>query len=93
IDAVQEMRRFLGRPIHLRMVPGDAFDALLQRTYEGQTGAAAGLAAGLEDEPADLDSLANVLAEAQDLLESDDDAPIIKFINGLLIEAIRENAS
>ncbi len=93
IDAVQEMRRFLGRPIRLRMVPGDEFDALLQRTYEGQTGAAAGLAAGLEDEPADLDSLANVLAEAQDLLESDDDAPIIKFINGLLIEAIRENAS
>src|SRR3546814_4945650 len=27
------------------------------------------------------------------LLESDDDAPVIKFINGLLVEAIRENAS
>ena len=93
IDALQELRRFLGRPIRPRLVPADEFDALLQRTYEGQTGAAAGLAAGLEDEPADLDSLASVLAEAQDLLESDDDAPIIKFINGLLIEAIRENAS
>jgi general secretion pathway protein E len=87
------MRRFLDRPMRLRVVLHDEFDALLQKTYEGQTGAAAGLAAGLEDEPADLDSLASVLTEAQDLLESDDDAPIIKFINGLLIEAIRENAS
>jgi general secretion pathway protein E len=93
VDAIQEMRRFLGRAIQLRVVPPEDFDALLQKTYEGQTGAAAGLAAGLEDEPADLDSLSAVLAEAQDLLESDDDAPIIKFINGLLVEAIKENAS
>src|SRR3546814_8261345 len=34
-----------------------------------------------------------VLFRAQDLLESDDDSPVIKFINGLLVEAIRENAS
>jgi general secretion pathway protein E len=93
IDAIQEVRRFLGRPIHLKNVSVEEFDALLQRTYEGQTGAAAGLAAELAGEPADLDDLSRVLAEAQDLLESDDDAPIIKFINGLLVEAIRENAS
>jgi len=39
------------------------------------------------------DALSAALAEAQDLLESDDDAPIIKFINGLLVEAIKDNAS
>ncbi len=93
IDAVQEVRRFVGCPIHIKNVSVEEFDALLQRTYEGQTGAAAGLAAELAGEPADLDDLSRVLAEAQDLLESDDDAPIIKFINGLLVEAIRENAS
>ena len=93
IDAVQETQRFLQRPVKLQSITAQEFDALLQRTYEGQTGAAAGLMEGLETEEADLDSLAQVLSEKQDLLESSDDAPIIKFINGLLVEAIRENAS
>ncbi len=93
LDSIQEVRRFLRRPVRLRTVPPEEFDALLQRTYEGQSGASASLADGLTEDQADLDSLSAALAEAQDLLESDDDAPIIKFINGLLVEAIKENAS
>jgi general secretion pathway protein E len=93
LDSIQEVRRFLRRPVRLRTVANDEFDALLQRTYEGQTGASAALAEGLTEDQADLDSLSAALAEAQDLLETDDDAPIIKFINGLLVEAIKENAS
>jgi len=93
IDAVQEARRFVRRPVKLKNVTLDEFDALLQRTYEGQAGASAALADGLEEDKADLDTLSQALAEAQDLLETDDDAPIIKFINGLLVEAIKENAS
>jgi general secretion pathway protein E len=93
LDAVQEARRFLSRPLRLRQVGLEEFDALLQRAYEGQTGATAALAEGLSVDDADLESLSAALAEAQDLLETDDDAPIIKFINGLLVEAIKENAS
>lgn len=93
LDALAEARRFVQRPVRVRTVTADAFDALLQRTYEGQTGASAALAEGLTEDVADLDSLSAALAEAQDLLETDDDAPIIKFINGLLVEAIKENAS
>ncbi|HVT35943.1 MAG TPA: type II secretion system ATPase GspE, partial [Nevskiaceae bacterium] len=95
VDAVAETRRFVGRPLRLHAVTPQEFDALLQKTYEGQTGAAAGLMEGLHDdaEDADLDALTQALAENQDLLESSDDAPVIKFINGLLIEAIKENAS
>ncbi|TXH04930.1 MAG: type II secretion system protein GspE [Nevskiaceae bacterium] len=93
IDAIQEARRFVGRPLRLQKVSQQEFDALLQRTYEGQTGAAAGLMQGLDEEEADLDSLAQALTETQDLLESNDDAPVIRFINGLLVEAIKENAS
>jgi general secretion pathway protein E len=93
LDAVQETRRFVQRPVRLLTVSEQEFDTRLQQVYEGQTGAAAGLMEGLEHEEADLDTLAQALAETQDLLESSDDAPIIKFINGLLVEAIRENAS
>jgi len=93
LDAVQETQRFLQRPIRMQTVSLEDFDALLQRTYEGQTGAAASLMEGIEQEEGDLDSLAQALTETQDLLESQDDAPIIKFLNGLLVEAIKENAS
>jgi general secretion pathway protein E len=93
IEAIQEARRFVGRPLRLQKVSPQEFDALLQRVYEGQTGAAAGLMHGLDEEEADLDTLAQALSETQDLLESNDDAPVIRLINGLLIEAIKENAS
>jgi general secretion pathway protein E len=93
LEALQETRRFIGKSLRLQKVRPEEFDAVLQRTYEGQTGAAAGLMVGLQEEPADLDSLALALSDAQDLLESNDDAPVIRFINGLLVEAIKENAS
>ena len=93
LEALQETRRFMGKPLRLQKARLEEFDALLQKTYEGQTGAAAGLMDGLQEEPEDLDSLAQALSEAQDLLESNDDAPVIRFINGLLVEAIKENAS
>jgi len=38
-------------------------------------------------------SVAQQLAEPEDLLESEDDAPIIRLINAILAEAIKENAS
>ena len=93
LDAIQETRRFVGRPLRLQNVSPQEFDALLQKTYEGQTSASAALIEGLNDEESNLDALAAALQDNQDLLESSDDAPVIKFINGLLIEAIKENAS
>jgi general secretion pathway protein E len=44
------------------------------------------------DEDFDLTQVAQEL-EPSDLLESNDDAPIIRFINAVLTEAIKENAS
>ncbi len=50
----------------------------------------------MEDIGADRDdffSLAEEKPQNEDLLESEDDAPIIKFINAMLGEAIQEGAS
>jgi general secretion pathway protein E len=44
-------------------------------------------------EDLDLGSIAAGLAEPEDLLESEDDAPIIRLINALLTEAVKANAS
>ena len=46
----------------------------------------------LEEEA--LDAVASELAhETQDLLESDDAAPIIKLVNGVLSQAVKDRAS
>jgi general secretion pathway protein E len=95
IDAFMEIQRLNAGTLPVRRCDAATFDLELQRAYEQGEGAAAELVEGLGDDeaPEDLDALANALAENQDLLEAQDDAPVIRFINGLLIEAIKENAS
>ena len=68
-----------------------AFEAALSLVYEQQRGAAAEAADNLDG--LDLTSLVDALPQTADLLEQEDDAPIIRLINALLQEAIRENAS
>jgi general secretion pathway protein E len=46
---------------------------------------------GLESE--DLESVAHELEEPTDLLEADDEAPIIRLVNSLLFRAVKERAS
>lgn len=90
---LSETQRFLARPLRLRKVSEEAFGQLLTERYEtGQNGSMR-MMEGLEEE-LDLFQVAKQLSnEPQDLLESSDDAPIIRLINALLGEAIKENAS
>ncbi len=90
--SLAETRRFAGIPLKLTRVTPEAFDALLQRTYEQGSNAAMQMVGNL-DEQTDLLQVAQDLPEPSDLLESDDDAPIIRFINAVLTEAVKENAS
>ena len=46
-----------------------------------------------EMEAQDLESLAHELEEPQDLLDTDDEAPIIRLVNSLLFRAVKERAS
>jgi general secretion pathway protein E len=89
--SLTEVRRFAGVPLKMTRVTTEAFDALLQEFYEKDSTNAAQMVDGL-DEDFDLTQVAQEL-EPSDLLESDDDAPIIRFINAVLTEAIKENAS
>ncbi len=86
-----ELRRFLRRPLTLQPVTDEAFDSLLSQHYETGNGAAAMMDDLGED--LDLASVADALPEPEDLLESEDDAPIIRLINALLTQAVKENAS
>lgn len=89
--AISEVRRYMRIPLKLERVPEAEFDTLLRLAYEGGSytmQAVEGL-----DETTDLAHLAQDLPEQADLLDSDDDAPIIRLINAVLTQAVRENAS
>ncbi len=89
--SLAEVRRFAGVPLTLSCVSAEVFKALLQESYEQDSSNAAQMVDDL-DEEFDLTQFAQEF-EPSDLLESDDDAPIIRFINAVLTEAIKENAS
>ena len=87
-----ELRRFLGRPFPLRRVDGAAFDRLLSDLYGAGAGVAAAAAGsiGFDD---DLGHLAAALPSADDLLDTSDDAPAIRLINGIIADAVRQGVS
>jgi general secretion pathway protein E len=89
--ALTEVRRIIGRPIQLSETTPEQFNALLAQTYEQKSDQAMAMMAGVSDE-LDLDQLAENI-EPEDLLEAEDDAPIIRLINAVLTEAIKINAS
>jgi general secretion pathway protein E len=91
-QALIELRRFLARPFALHQVDGPAFDRLLSDLYPSGTEAAADSARslGLGD---DLGHLASALPSAEDLLDTSDDAPAIRLINGIIADAARQGVS
>ena len=85
-----ELRRYLGRPFDVGFVEQVAFDRLLSNVYamDGQANALA--AVGMGDE---LDLLAGDMPTAEDLLDTADDAPAIRLINGIIADAARNGVS
>ena len=90
--SLAETRRFVGKPLNIRTLSDEEFDELLTQLYDESATGALALMEGFEDDM-DLASLAEALPEPQDLMDADDDAPIIRLINALLTQAVKENAS
>ncbi|MGD2074129.1 MAG: type II secretion system ATPase GspE [Gammaproteobacteria bacterium] len=91
-QALIEVRRFVGCPLDVEQLSDEQFDALLATSYEQGSNEAMQMMEDLGDD-LDLFTVAQALPETEDLLESKDDAPIIRLINALLTEAVKENAS
>jgi len=77
-QAIAEVRRYLRRSLRLERVPDARFDELLREAYEAGSDAMQAVE-GLDD-TTDLAHLAQELPEQADLLDSEDDAPIIRLI-------------
>jgi len=92
LTALLEARRYSGRELPLVELLPAQFEAKLTQAYQANSSEAQLLMENIGNEM-DLYTLAEELPETEDLLEGDDDAPIIKLINALLSEAIKEEAS
>ncbi|MBV1885003.1 MAG: hypothetical protein KUG66_01985, partial [Gammaproteobacteria bacterium] len=92
LQTIAEVRRFLGVPVRLEKISQQQFDERLASDYQNDSSEAMQMVEGMGDE-LDLASLADSVPETEDLMEQEDDAPIIRLINALLTEAVRENAS
>jgi len=75
-----------------KTIPANEFESLLTSAFQRDSSAAKQLMEDLGNE-SDLFALAEDLPDTEDLLDSEDDAPIIKLINAMLGEAIKEGAS
>ncbi len=88
---IAEVGRITHRKVNLSSIAEEPFIALLAQTYEQGSDQAMAMMEGVGDE-LNLEELAETL-EPEDLMEADDDAPIIRLINALLSEAIKVSAS
>ncbi len=90
--SIAEARRILGRPVQTETVAADQFDRLLAQAYSRAGRSAEQLAVDL-GQNVDLAQLAQELPQVTDLLEAEDDAPIIRLLNAILTQALRDGAS
>ncbi|RYF48960.1 MAG: type II secretion system protein GspE, partial [Comamonadaceae bacterium] len=92
VAALAEVRRTVGTQVPVTVVSDEAFLQALTTIYADGGDSAASIVdtAGQE---VNLDQLVNDLPPVEDLLASDGDAPVIRLINALIAQAVREGAS
>ncbi len=88
-----EIRRVCKASFSLIQLTKDEFDTKVTQVYQRNSSEAQQLMEDIGADNDDFFSLAEELPDNDDLLESEDDAPIIKLINAMLGEAIKEGAS
>ncbi|ADO70986.1 type II secretion system ATPase GspE [Stigmatella aurantiaca] len=84
-------RLLLGQNISPRIALGSTIVDAINAVYDRSINEAEQLVDEMEE--ADLDSLAHELEEPKDLLDTDDEAPVIRLVNSILFRAAKERAS
>ncbi len=91
IEIFSELRRYLKKPIRIEYVDNEEFEVQLAKHYSSSETSSEVIKGFIPDE--DLHSLANNIPKTSDLLDSDNEAPVIKLLNSIISEAIKSEAS
>ncbi|MEZ5897491.1 MAG: type II secretion system ATPase GspE [Parvularculaceae bacterium] len=89
--ALIEVRRVANAPIEIEQMPAEVFERRLSEIYTAD-----GIRADdfkLDNGEEDLATLAEGLPRTADLLDTQDDAPVIRLINATIAEAVKLKAS
>jgi len=92
--ALDDLRLLLGVPVKPVLTSGSTLMGCLNRVYD-EIASPTGAEQVMEDIAAseNLDQLAHELDEPKDLLDATDEAPIIRLVNSVLFQAVRQRAS
>ena len=92
ISAISYLQKHFDLPLNLSKLPFKEFNKALSDNFTNNTSASEDLIENI-DENIDLDSLVSNLPKTEDLLDDSNDAPVIRLINAILSEAIKDGAS
>ena len=82
VDAIDDLRVLFGKPVDVQVAGGEKIVDAINRVYERDAGGGE-----LESDNEEADE------GAADILDSDDDAPVIRWVNSLFLQAMKERAS
>lgn len=91
-SGIIELRRYIGLPLHLETVSADEFSARLEKNY----GTRAVDVLGDTDTPGEnvsLKQMVETLHIAEDIMDTDNNSPVVRLINALFQEAMKQSAS
>ena len=91
LGALDDLATLVGGPLLLQLAGADAIIDAINRCYDRGTAHAAAAMEEMADE--NLDVFAQDFEETADLLDANDEAPIIRLVNSLISQAVKEHAS
>ena len=92
LSTFSELRNFYQLPVSVISVRNDLFEKELAKHYSENATSSAVLI-DVMDDTYDLSALVANIPKTADLLDSENDAPVIKLINAFIAEAIKARAS
>ena len=92
VPVISYLQRHFKMPINLSKISQHEFNRALAESFSNNASASKDLIENI-DESIDLDSLISNLPKTEDLLDDSNNAPVIRLINAILSEAIKDGAS
>ncbi|NOY44838.1 MAG: type II secretion system ATPase GspE [Deltaproteobacteria bacterium] len=88
---LHDLRVLFGRPLRAVVAPSAALEQAVNRVYEEGSDRAEEIMEELAE--GSLEGLAQELEEPRDLLDAAEEAPVIRLVNGILFQAVKDRAS
>jgi len=91
LTALDDLRVLLGAKVRPVLVPADVLEEAMHAAYDKAAQTASAVLEDVKDEASEMET--DLLLDDPDLLDDPNEAPIIRFVNALLTQAIKERAS